>query len=153
MEEIRRRESSGEPQYIFRRPRLEGYENKSSALGYCEEWYAWDKSSRGIRSTVEALKYVEIVSPTEGIPLGTHCAIPASSSFRFYDSNSFLINGAIVSHCTLKPPKNTRAGPIAFDGPPNLIIMIAESKERIVQTARLLNLPLKSLPLESLVRA
>jgi len=116
--------------------------------GYIEQWYHGDDSGKGIRVDDEkVLKYPMFVGNGQGIYLGRTGFYGIVEEDKFYDLSSYLVNGAILTCGERRGWFGGREGGMKPDPkmPLRILKILAETKERVIETAKILRLPLEEL--------
>jgi len=159
MIELKRRSGSGEPSHIFSSvPNL----NPVEVSGYIEQWYFGDAKWNGIRvAKFEDLTYAELVGRGQGTSLGERGFYGIGDQDKCYDESSYLVNGSVLTVSTRKenfgrgeptplivvdrtaPKKPTSIMRVSKTMPEKIVAILAEKKDRVLETAEMLRLPLE----------
>jgi hypothetical protein len=130
--------------------------NHGDEEGYVENWYTGGKERYpdypGINvEDAEVLEYARIVSCGQGIFLGNSVAWGIIAENKFYDIRSFLVNGVVVSNLIRKEEFGKEGSGIRVSDsmPSALIRIISERSQRLIETARLLKLPVDKVELQA----
>jgi hypothetical protein len=132
-----------------------GLNGNDKVMGYVQQWYFEGKErdrNWGIRiEDEEKLDYAEIVAKAYGIPLGQVNPYGMVNEELFYELYSFLVNGTIVTserrRKTFGRPEVKSIHEIAVNErmPLRLLKIVAETKEKVLETAHMASLPLEKL--------
>ena len=144
MKELERSSGDGNINFIYKAvPEL----NLENVKGFFEQWYSGDYKWRGVRvGDAKKLAYAEIVSKGQGLPLGEGSFYGIHAQDRFYDGQSFLVNGSILTASKrreyFRGKEGLRKIKVSENMPKQIVSILAETEERVLETARLLRLPL-----------
>lgn len=112
-----------------------------------EEWYSSDNEQFGRRGVYvgdqEVLRYAEVVASGLGIHLRGFQNYGWALEEKFYDHHSYLLNGVII---TAGKRREYFGGgnkiKVSDSMPESILKIISESKERLLDTANSLKLPI-----------
>lgn len=136
MIEIERRKQNG----IFMM-----FDDASKIAGFMEQWYLGNyEISEGISvEKSEILRYSKIIANTEGIFIGKKHFCGFANQEKMYEEKSYLTNGSCVTYSIIKDEYISKYNSLK-SLPKEMISIIAETEERILETAKILHLPLES---------
>jgi hypothetical protein len=146
MREIQRSKGSGQIAYLFR---AVSELNHREVSGFIEQWYYRCDDWQGIKvDDTERLVYAEIVGRGQGLTLGKIGFYGIVAQDKFYDEESFLVNGTIL----VVSKRRENFGRKESDLPiikvsEQMVSILDETSERVLETARLLKLPLEEVVL------
>jgi len=141
---------------IFRR--VSGLNADNRVAGYLEQWCFGGSPSQvqGFAiDDIEKLDYAELVAKCYGIYFGDFCPYGPVLEKKFYQINSFLVNGSIVTAGYKREFFGTKIGEkptlpqftikVSETMPERLVKITAETVDRLRETAQMVKLPLEAL--------
>lgn len=126
--------------------------NTRDVLGYSESWYSGGHFGfPGIKiDDKDKLEYAHIVAKGQGLYLGEMGFSGIVKHGLFYDEQSFLVNGVVLTN-SLRREYFRKGKPeisdlkVSREMPKQIITLLSEKSERILETAEMLKLPLQEL--------
>ena len=122
---------------------------KLESIGYFEQWYSGSsmKWHDMIKVEDEGRLFYAMLVGSQGVNLGKVGFYGMINQDKFYDEKSFLINGLILTYSKkreyLGGEKSSSKIRIGKGMPEQMVGILGESKEKILETAKLLKLPLE----------
>jgi len=147
MRTIQKGNGYGEIAYIFRSFSSVQYLNMGDIAGYVEQWYSGGSHWEGIRVDEEKITYARLVGGGQGLALGNVGFYGIGLQDKFYDEKSFLVNGVVLTHCARRENFGRKESlpkmKVSERMPEHILSILGEEREKVLETAKLLRLPLE----------
>ncbi len=118
---------------------------QGEASGFAENWYLGSQEWPGIKIEDERkLDYVELIGGCQGLPLGPFYIYGIRNQDQFYDNESFLFRGVILTSSRERESTDPKVN-LDKKMPKRMVTILAETKELISRAAKILGLPLEEI--------